>query len=200
MDILTETLRAFVVGGIIICFLWGRHNGEISNIKGWNMMFFGFVLIFFGTVIDITDNFDALNKYVVIGDTEVEAFLEKIVGYLMGFLLVAIGIWQWLPKLIEHSKLSQKQHEMEIQEHRLRVLKATLLTVQDIMNGLTGNITEYQEQAKRNKSLDEECGAFLNYIIQDTTERMEKLSRLESTPEKPMAAGIGIDYETPVSP
>lgn len=195
MDIFIETLRAFVVGGIVVCLLWTRRNKEISNIKGWKTMFFGFVLIFFGTVIDITDNFESLNQFVVIGDTKVEAILEKIVCYLIGFLLVAIGIWRWMPKLIEHSKLLQKQHDMEIREHRLRVLKATMVTVQDIMSNLTSNINDYQKQATKQNTLDPNCAAFMNYIVQDTTERLEKLSNLEATPEKSIALGIGIDYE-----
>lgn len=57
----------------------------------------GFALLFFASFLDVTDNFDALNKFVVIGDTEVEAFLEKFVGYLGGFLLVTIGLIRWLP-------------------------------------------------------------------------------------------------------
>ncbi len=195
MDIIIETLRAIVVGGILFCFLWVRHNKEFSHVPGWKTMFYGFVLIFFGTVIDITDNFPSLERFVVIGDTEVQAILEKIGGYLVGYLLVAVGIWQWLPKLAEHSRSAQQKHELEIQEQRLRVLKATMISVKDIMHNLTSNIEEYKNQAQKKNSLNDDACAFMNYIVQDTAERLEKLSHLDSTPEKPMACGIGIDYE-----
>ncbi|MBN1942726.1 MAG: hypothetical protein JW849_05460 [Phycisphaerae bacterium] len=194
-DIVIEILRALVVGMIVLYFFRIHNTKEISRIKGWRMLMLGFCLLFFGTLIDITDNFPALNKYVIIGDTPVESFLEKIVGYLGGFLLVAVGVWQWFPKLIEHSELIRKQHEMEIREQRLKVLRATMVTVRGIMDGIISNINEFQKQAKNNKAVSEDCATFLNYIVQDTTERLEKLSRLDSTPEKPMAAGIGIDYE-----
>jgi uncharacterized membrane protein len=195
MDIFIESLRAVVVGGILVCFLRANRNREISRFKGWRLMFCGFILIFFGTLIDITDNFDSLNRFEVIGDTEIEAILEKFVGYLLGFLLVAVGIWQWLPKLIEHAELTRRQHEMEIEEQRLQVLRATMVTVKDIMNNLVSNLNEYQKQSKKNQPMDSDFAAFMDYIVQDTTERLEKLSALTSTPEKPMPTGIGIDYE-----
>lgn len=124
-DIIIEILRAIVVGGIIISLIRVRHAKEINKISGWRTLVVGFVFIFFGTLIDITDNFENLNRFVIIGDTEAQAFLEKIVGYLLGFLLLAIGIRQWLPKLIEHGKLSRNKHKLEVQEERLKILQAT---------------------------------------------------------------------------
>ncbi len=43
----------------------------------------------FGSLVDITDNFEYLNRFVIIGDTETEAVLEKFVGFLGGFVLLA---------------------------------------------------------------------------------------------------------------
>lgn len=55
-------------------------------------MQYGFSLVLFGTFLDITDNFDGLNRFVVAGDTQTEAFLEKVVGYLGGFVLLTYGV------------------------------------------------------------------------------------------------------------
>jgi hypothetical protein len=83
----------------------GHRSGEVRHVKGWKTLMAGFALIFFGTLIDITDNFTELNRFVIVGDTPVQAFLEKVVGYLMGFMFLAVGIWQWLPRIVEHQKL-----------------------------------------------------------------------------------------------
>lgn len=194
-DIVIEVLRAIVVGGIVISLLRVRHAKEISKISGWRSLVAGFVLIFFGTLIDITDNFEELGRFVVIGDTETQAFLEKVVGYLLGFLLLASGIRRWIPKLIEHSELIQEKHALEVQEERLKVLQATMRTVHDIVNNFLLSLQLFQLKAEQKNALDPESLALMDSITQDTAAKLKKLSDLNSTPEKEMGSGIGIDYE-----
>ena len=79
IDIIIEILRAVVVGGIIFVFIKYGRASSVSKIEGGRILLAGFILIFFGTLIDITDNFEELNRFVVIGDTEVQAFLEKVI-------------------------------------------------------------------------------------------------------------------------
>ncbi len=100
VDILTESVRAVVVGACFVYFLVQGRDKTLSAQDGWKFIVAGFALIFFGTVIDFTDNFDALNVYVVIGKTPVEAFLEKIVGYTLGFGCLAYGFWKWIPGIV----------------------------------------------------------------------------------------------------
>lgn len=96
-DIILETIRALILVAIV-AFLWhaGRERFERLR-KGWNYILAGFGLLLFGSLLDITDNFDSLNRFVVIGDTEIEAWLEKLVGFLGGFILIAIGLFKWIP-------------------------------------------------------------------------------------------------------
>lgn len=96
-DILLETVRAIVLLGIVAFLVRSGRDRFEQFRKGWNFIIAGFGLLLFGSVLDISDNFDALNRFVVIGDTEVEAFLEKFVGFLGGFLLLAVGLFQWVP-------------------------------------------------------------------------------------------------------
>jgi len=112
-DLFLEILRAIIVGGIFI-YLWiaGRKE-EIHRQEGWSLILGGFGLIFFGMTIDITDNFPALNHFVLIGDTPYQAFVEKVVGYLFGFILLTIGFWKWMPTVImikEAEKALKKSH------------------------------------------------------------------------------------------
>lgn len=118
-DVILEIFRALIVGGIFI-YLWivGRKEG-IHQQEGWLYILVGFATILFGMLIDITDNFPNLNRYIIIGDTEYQAILEKIFGYLLGFFLLAIGFWKWMPTVI---MLKETQRELN-KSHTLLELK-----------------------------------------------------------------------------
>jgi two-component sensor histidine kinase len=106
--------------------LWraGR-KAEIHKQKGWKFILAGFSLILFGMAIDITDNFPSLNKFILIGDTVYEAILEKAVGFLLGFLLLAIGFWRWIPivVLLKETELTLKKAHDELE---LKVKERTI--------------------------------------------------------------------------
>lgn len=197
IDIVIEILRAIIVGIILIAFLRVRPQKSISTIIGWRYIVVGFALLFFGVIIDITDNFQDLNRFFVIGDTQVQSFLEKVIGYLFGFIFIAYGIWRWLPKVAEHSEL--KDREIEVSQERLKVLHATMRTVQDIVNNFLGNITLFRLKAEKANALDPEVLAKMDSIIKDTAEKIKKLGDLNETPEKQMAGGTRIDYERSAS-
>ncbi len=100
-DIVLEVLRSLVTALIFgfVLVAGGRH--DLRGHRGWHFIGAGFGLLLFGSVLDITDNFESLNRFVVIGDTQVEAFLEKVIGYLLGFVLLAVGFRYWLPLVVE---------------------------------------------------------------------------------------------------
>ncbi|MBL4693816.1 PAS domain-containing protein [Candidatus Gracilibacteria bacterium] len=107
-DIILESLRTGVLFVIILFILhFGRQHKDIAY-KGWGMMVMGFILLFIGSAFDITDNFESLNKYIIIGDTPAEAFIEKMVGSLGGFILLAIGLVRWIPNMASIAKLNSK--------------------------------------------------------------------------------------------
>ena len=123
-DIVLETLRALVLFGIVL-FLYrvGRERFEATR-KGWNLIVAGFGLLLFGSLIDITDNFEALNRFVVVGDTEVQAFLEKFVGFLGGFLVLAWGLVLWMPRT---QRLASEIGKREARLHETgKILTATI--------------------------------------------------------------------------
>ena len=72
-------------------------------------MIAGFGLLLFGSLIDITDNFENLNKFIIIGDTEIQAFLEKFVGYLGEFVALAVGLVLWIPKEFDDLRAARDQ-------------------------------------------------------------------------------------------
>ncbi|MHA1569303.1 MAG: PAS domain-containing protein, partial [Alphaproteobacteria bacterium] len=115
--------------------------------KGWNLIVAGFGLLLFGSLIDITDNFESLNRFVVVGDTEAQAFLEKFVGFLGGFLVLAWGLVLWMPRTHRLTReIDQRRHA----EQALRLEREMLETrvcertgeLEDANGALQGEIAE----------------------------------------------------------
>ena len=104
LDLVLEVIRAVIMGAIVGYLLWIGGKEKLGRQGGWSYIISGFGLILFGGIIDITDNFDSLNKYVIIGDTQAEALLEKVVGFLLGFCLLAVGFWRWIPMVVARWK------------------------------------------------------------------------------------------------
>ncbi len=94
-NIALEGLRAVVLSGLVVV-LWraGRKRSWPAH-QGWRASVGGFGLLLFGSLLDITDDIPALGRFLVIGDTRLEAFLEVFVGYLGGALLLAMGLLGW---------------------------------------------------------------------------------------------------------
>ena len=125
-DILQELTRAIVIGLIMYVLIREQRSSDLHYVEGWKRIVMGFFLIFFGTLIDVTDNFSGLNRFQIVGDTPVQAFLEKVVDYLLGFMFLFIGIRKWLPKLIAHQQaikenLQNVQKEMKVLEGLLPI-------------------------------------------------------------------------------
>jgi len=96
-DIFLETIRAFIVL-LLVVYLWRKGRGSFAlKRRGWNTIIAGFVLLLFGCILDITDEIGGLEKYILIGDTPAQAFLEKVVGFLGGFSLLSYGLTRWIP-------------------------------------------------------------------------------------------------------
>jgi PAS domain S-box-containing protein len=154
IDIVLETVRALILLGIVL-FLWrvGRKRFEATR-KGWNLIVGGFGLLLFGSLIDITDNFEALNPFVIIGDTWIEAFLEKFVGFIGGFMVLAWGLVLWMPRThrlsceIDRRRRADEalRHEREMLETRVQERTRELESVNADLQG---------EIAKRKRAVAE---------------------------------------------
>jgi diguanylate cyclase (GGDEF)-like protein/PAS domain S-box-containing protein len=118
LDIILESIRTLVLG-FLLFWLWKHGKERVSYpSRGWNMILLGFSLLLFGSILDITDNFESLNWLIVIGDTEIEAILEKLVGSLGGFALLAIGLIVWISTF---KKLSDEMEEQKKSDENRRL-------------------------------------------------------------------------------
>ena len=115
-----EIIRAVAVLIVLFVLISKGKPIAVAKRKGYKLILFGYGLIVFASLLDITDNFPELNKYVVIGDTPIQAILEKVVGYLLGFILIAIGFWKWLPGVSELQQTKEKLQNSLDREMDLR--------------------------------------------------------------------------------
>ena len=133
VDIIFESIRA---GVLIYAFFFllraGKKHSELCQ-SGWNYIIVGFGLLCFANIIDITDNFEFLNRFMVIGDTPAQAFLEKMVGFLCGFITLTIGLIKWIPTLTSvelkdqlNTKLKKELLERQAAEKKLESLNLEL--------------------------------------------------------------------------
>ena len=81
--------------------------------RGWHLVVGGFCLLLFASLLDITDNFVSLNRFVVVGDTEIQTLLENLVGYLGGSIVLTIGLVQWIPTVASYHRLQQNERKFQ---------------------------------------------------------------------------------------
>lgn len=108
IDIIFESVHAAIIGSIFLFLLFQRKKQFLSQNNGEHFILAGFGLLFFGTLLDVSDNFSRLNRFVIIGDTRTETFLENVLGYTLGSLLLAIGIWRFLPAVFAITKSEER--------------------------------------------------------------------------------------------
>lgn len=119
-DLVLEGVRGVVLL-LIVVFLYfaGKKRSDISR-RGWRLIIMGFGLLLFGSIMDVTDNFESLNRFVVVGDTETQAVLEKMVGFLGGFMLLAIGLLRWIPTVASIDRVKQRTAELQSAHLKLK--------------------------------------------------------------------------------
>ncbi len=109
-DIILEFVRILLIGILTLYFMLGPGRDTLARSPGWSLIKFGFGLLLISSLVDVTDNFPQLNRFVILGDTQWQSFLEKIVGSMGGFLLLALGFRKWLPVV---AKLETTTVELE---------------------------------------------------------------------------------------
>lgn len=96
----------------------------------------------------------------------------------------------------ERLKHLQSLKEIELREAKLKVLKATMRTVQDITGNFLNSMQFFKLEIENNKTLTSESAKKLDELVNDTSQRLNKLGNLDEIREKKMAGDtIGIDYE-----
>ena len=139
-----------------------------------------------------------------LGSPQNEVSIEVV--YINRFLSV-LAIWAttiltlWQRNSIQQLHQERLEHLQskkitEIQEEKLKVLKATMYTVQGIIGNFLNNLLILKLEIIHNKTLSSESLHTLEAIIQDTSQRINNLTNLEEVREKRMAGNVvGIEYD-----
>ncbi|MCF6228377.1 MAG: hypothetical protein L3J82_06930, partial [Planctomycetes bacterium] len=115
-DIFIESVHAGVaLLSVMLLGCWLLTHRNFSN-KGPRFVMWGLAFTVVGSFLDITDEFESLNWLVVVGNTPVQSFLEKIVFYSGGLILMIIGFVKWLPFLAKAKEAEdRKQHAQKME-------------------------------------------------------------------------------------
>ena len=180
-DILLECIRAVIIA-LILGYVWsiGKNRG-LNTQRGWKYILYGWSFVLFGSILDVTDNFESLNWLVVVGDTEVEAFLEKFVGLLVGYVLLFIGFLFWLPAGARKIE-SLKSEFVSTASHELRTpLTAIYGSIKMVASGKLG---EMPVKAKEALAIALRNSERLTLLVNDILD-MEKLEngKMEFDPQ-----------------
>lgn len=152
-------------------------NTLAGGIVGLGIVGYGFLL-----EKDVFDYLVALLEY--LEHLEIDEFLIAGVSILVGLVLDLM--------LMRH----EKDRTIELQAQRLEVLRATMRTVQDIVNNFLNNLMLFRLEAEEKHALSESSLKLMDSLITETGAKLNALGELEKVQEKPMADGLpGIDYE-----
>ena len=81
----------------------------------------------------------------------------------------------------------------ELQRQRLRVFRATMTSVHDIVNNFLNSLQLVRFEAADDR-LSSEMLALFDQITDEATEKLKRLSEQQQVKEKQLAIGLGIDY------
>jgi hypothetical protein len=84
----------------------------------------------------------------------------------------------------------QYKLQLQIQADRVAVLKATMRTVQDLVNNFLNNMQLVQQEA--GEALSQETLELLERITFETSAKLKSLGDLEHVPDTKLAIGAGI--------
>ncbi len=116
VDIAIEVARVLLVGSTLL-YLW--YTGQKAGLRtqaGWYETLIGLSLFLCGMLLDISNNFPALNEYRLIGKTIYAVYLGKLLGYLLGVLFIIRGLRKWITALVQ---LKQAQSELQTLRQKL---------------------------------------------------------------------------------
>lgn len=107
---------------------------------------------------------------------------------IVGFLMIITGV-----SVDAAVSRYRRRRDALVQQERSRVLRATMRTVHDISNNFLGSVQLFCAECADAAPAD--SVRLLEQRIEEMAMKLKQLGDLDSTPEREMAGGTGIDFE-----
>lgn len=128
--------------GLLIILLNTSISAGLNRNRGWRFIVTGYCFILFALFVDILeDYFLTQGNYYLL-----KIILEGAVGFLLGFIILSIGVWQWIPQVM--ALQNAKNVLRKSQAH----LKCKLMDYS----------LQLEEEKRKSQAADEQKQAFLN--------------------------------------
>jgi len=119
IDLIVDTLRAAISLGFIVFLLRGPAAPHVGVWRGSRFVIAGFACILLAGVLDALSDFAWLDSVPGIDGMAAGAFLEEVMGSLIGPLLIAVGLVSWMPQVRRlFDRVSQHQEALLASEIR----------------------------------------------------------------------------------
>jgi signal transduction histidine kinase len=116
VDIFLESLHIVLLMIILVLLVRAGWKRQDLAQSGWRMVIGGLFLLLFGCIIDLMDEFDSLNAFFLVGDIDLQVFLEELVGYSVGVALLGIGLTRLIPT-VDSINQNKKRLEDLVAQH-----------------------------------------------------------------------------------
>jgi PAS domain S-box-containing protein len=176
--------------GIMIVYLF-KIIRNLRRQKTKNIIL-GISLIFFGTAVEVSYHFEQFNKFIKLGETGLEGYLQDFAGFLFALLFLTLGIF-----IIEFGmKESKLQKEYEINAENRNLLQAVLDTTSHGICYVRRGINRWSNKALTNIlgwESDELSGPFSRNLYESEEEYKEIEKRIEISLDR--AKSVKMEYE-----
>jgi len=108
LNIILEIVSTVLFGILFFSLLSKGKKEHLEKHRGWKRILIGFGLLFLGGLIDVSDEFPNLARYVVLEPTIVRQLLEKIIGYTLGSIFLFLGFMEWIPYITKSFKMEKE--------------------------------------------------------------------------------------------